>query len=283
MEPSYSIVVEITNKCPNSCPGCYSDDNSIFMKPQQLKFILNKLPDKKNSVIIFSGGEPAIHPKLKEMCSIAKKITTIRPYIITSGARKIDLEEYKKLISGIIVTLKYPIDYLDNSFKGTKKCHENALNILRQAQKLKLNRQINWVMDNQNKYYYLDTVRLAREFDAELNILKFIKFDENLVIREISLKEFENYSLLARKAGRKLNAIVNVFFPCKWSTGYMCSYGINRLCIKPDGSVTGCIYGTQMHGNLLKQGYSKIFQRMSEYMAQNYVEKGCIVEASLKS
>ena len=193
-----------------------------------------------------------------------------------------DLHPLKSLISGLIVSIRYPFDIDDDMFKGTRNAHQNALKLLRQAQKLGLALQINWVMDSLNKHNFPEMVKITKEFDADLNILKFIDYDDDFQ-RRISLKEFEEISLLAKKYGGKIKAKVNVFFPCKWSSGYSCTFGINRAKLDVLGNFHGCIYSAQSHGNLLKEGYKKVEERMNEYIVKNYIKRKCLVEEKINN
>jgi len=193
-----------------------------------------------------------------------------------------DLHPLKSLISGLIVSIRYPFDIDDDMFKGTRNAHQNALKLLRQAQKLGLALQINWVMDSLNKHNFPEMVKITKEFDADLNILKFIDYDDDFQ-RRISLKEFEEISLLAKKYGGKIKAKVNVFFPCKWSSGYSCTFGINRAKLDVFGNLYGCIYSTQSHGNLLKESYKKVEERMNEYIVKNYMKRKCLVEEKINN
>jgi len=84
--PKKSIVVEITNSCCNKCYSCWLDNKKVFMNAKDLSKALRKIPDIEESVIIFSGGEPLLHPDLKELIIAVNDITNFKPYILTSGS-----------------------------------------------------------------------------------------------------------------------------------------------------------------------------------------------------
>lgn len=69
------LTLEITGKCDVGCPWCSSDAKPVGVHmPMVMVESLLKRYRSECDVVRFSGGEPTLHPKLTQFCSLAKEL-----------------------------------------------------------------------------------------------------------------------------------------------------------------------------------------------------------------
>lgn len=237
--------VEITDRCPCSCRGCFSGKSGKDMGYDEFERIVDKLPRTITRLEI-SGGEPFINPELPEMCAYSST-ALVSPQIFTSGAvwdRQL-VEEISKHIDAIKVTIKYP-DGRDDWFKLSTGAFNKATELLGLCRELNIKTFVQWVAERANIGCYQQMKGLASKLGAELLVYRLIPFDGDTT-RAITRDEFFK---------------MRVYPPAE------CPAGVTRFCVKTTGEVTPCIYIRQAHGNILEEPFEEIAKRMQEWRAK---------------
>lgn len=114
-----AAVVDITGKCDMSCPVCdaqLSKKSSYFMALEEFNEIVDMLikTNGKLQVLVFSGGEPPLHPRLFDFIEEALKREEIsRVDMLTSGMRISRDEEFVEKLASY-----NPYIYVNLSFDG---------------------------------------------------------------------------------------------------------------------------------------------------------------------
>ncbi len=105
-------VVEITDKCDFDCPVCLKDFNDLKeMTQSEFQYMLDELlaTEKSVDVINISGGEPTMHPELKDFInySMAKGVTQIT--VSTNGLNLLKNKELRRFFkdTGTITALQF--------------------------------------------------------------------------------------------------------------------------------------------------------------------------------
>ncbi|MFR1518923.1 MAG: radical SAM protein [Clostridia bacterium] len=77
--------VELTTACNASCPYCYNDSgkSNVSLKSEYVYEIIDELVSNKLFAIVFSGGEPFLHPEIYKLIKYAED-KNVRPTIITN-------------------------------------------------------------------------------------------------------------------------------------------------------------------------------------------------------
>jgi len=67
--------IRLTSQCSQACLQCRipSQSDGSFIDPQDFELVCKKLYLHGTRILILSGGEPAIHPKLEEIYAITRK------------------------------------------------------------------------------------------------------------------------------------------------------------------------------------------------------------------
>jgi len=268
-----TAIINITNLCPLNCIGCWVEKKNQVMSLEDLKKIINKLPKLDN--ITLSGGEPFTHKSILEICKYIYKKKKIKPQILTSGAVKVDLKKIKDYVSRIFVTIKYPNNW-DNNWKRNDNAFSLAVDFLEQCKKNKISIAINNCIDKCNVNELGNVINFAEKYNAELHLLKFLPYQEET--KKIYLKK-NVWEEVCRKVSRIPN--VKIDFPSPYSYE-LCVAGVNRMCIQTDGSVTSCLYDTfNIIGNILKESYPKIEEKLYNLRESFGNKKGCPIERAL--
>ncbi|MDD5769982.1 MAG: radical SAM protein [Candidatus Gracilibacteria bacterium] len=96
------VDVKVGFACNNHCNFCVQGDKRYKFKPRTLQEIKDILKDefKNGSLgVVFTGGEPTVHPDLIECVKYAKKLGFVSIQIQSNGRNFADLEYVKKLIN----------------------------------------------------------------------------------------------------------------------------------------------------------------------------------------
>ncbi|MDP1845158.1 MAG: radical SAM protein [Candidatus Moranbacteria bacterium] len=167
--------IRLTKTCNNKCLFCLDSDNqdgSIISK-QEIKNKLLEGRGKKIKEVIFSGGEPTIHPDFIEIIGAAKKMGYSHVQVVTNGrmfayhdflmsAANNGMDEITFSIHGHSKELHESQSQIKGSFKQTFAGLQNAIKM----KNLKVN--ISVVVNKLNFFHLLEMV----EYFEKLGINK---------------------------------------------------------------------------------------------------------------
>ena len=97
------LTVDLTNRCNMMCNPCFTDANQVGFvhEPgiEEIKAILDRavsFKPRRQTIILFSGGEPTICPHFLEAVAYAKKLGFYRLLAATNGIRFAESEEFTR-------------------------------------------------------------------------------------------------------------------------------------------------------------------------------------------
>lgn len=140
--PMWRTELIITDKCNFACPYCRGLREACRgdISLRDAKNVLDIWAKNGLKNVRFSGGEPTLHPQLKDIVAYAKYLNVERIAISTNGSN--DLEYYKELLSIGVNDLSISldgccaadIDYMS----GKSNCNygKNIINNLKELSKL---------------------------------------------------------------------------------------------------------------------------------------------------
>jgi len=94
------IDIKVTFHCNNCCDFCAQGNKRSFIKMKTKHEIIKALKDAKKGKInsvVFTGGEPTLHPEIIELIKEAKKLKYKFIQLQTNGRTLADIEFLKKL------------------------------------------------------------------------------------------------------------------------------------------------------------------------------------------
>ena len=97
------LTVDLTNRCNMMCTPCFTDANQVGFVHEpdidDIKAILDRaisFMPRRQTIILFSGGEPTISPHFLEAVAYAKKLGFYRLLAATNGIRFAESEEFTR-------------------------------------------------------------------------------------------------------------------------------------------------------------------------------------------
>lgn len=86
------IGLKITNECHFRCPYCFVSKNSEYLRYQDLKTVLSKLPQYPYEVYL-TGGEATLHPKFDKIVDYIDSLGILIK-LHTTGVVPLNTEKY---------------------------------------------------------------------------------------------------------------------------------------------------------------------------------------------
>ncbi len=149
------IAWNITRSCNLKCVHCYSHSNSSLplteLTEKEELAIIDDLADFGIPVLLFSGGEPLLHPRIFKLISYARK-KGIRAVLSTNGTL-ITAEVAKKLKTMGLSYVGISIDGLEeihNKFRGVSDAFERTMKGIENCQKEGLKVGFRFTINKQN-------------------------------------------------------------------------------------------------------------------------------------
>ena len=168
--------IEITNQCNLYCKHCYlgeSRDPKIFMKLDQILYIIEQCAHLKAQQIVVSGGEPFLHP---DITSLIHKLGTQYshiPFVIATNGTLLD----KRIIGMIRPYDNIQIQIsLDGATKTThEKQHgtntfERIISTLQEMRDIPRNRKnVRMTISRLNYRECAQVAEIAKQYNAEVS------------------------------------------------------------------------------------------------------------------
>ncbi len=225
-------------------------------------------------IIFFTGGEPLLHPDLKELCQCVTDKSLL--YILTTGDG-LTLERAKKLkeygVFGLGISLTTCDEIIDIEKRQHGKCYQNAINAIKYSVKAGL---------------FTTVIAVIPKNEVnEKKLFNFFAFLEGLGVQEVILKEpiktgkllhnpndeiyyftenekkaLINLQKKANKKFKKLLISTELLYSSNKSFG--CSAGIQHSAINSNGDLTPCDFCPISFGNALEEPLSELWMKMSD-------------------
>ena len=164
------IQIELTTKCPLSCPQCYKDNaGSENIDFDYLKSLLYRQKEAGLKSVMLNGGEPLLYPHFFELLEFLGELE-IRANCFSSGVSINDVSAAK--------LKKYENLFLNISLNGSTR-HVNslsrdgyfqAMNSIKALKDANVKFGINWVARKDNVYDFKNIIGVAEKNKAS-NIL----------------------------------------------------------------------------------------------------------------
>jgi len=145
--------LQIIRKCNQRCLFCSNPDNNKLLSFKIGKKYITDFIKNNYEGVILTGGEPTLHPELADYI-IFSKDKEIEPRIITNGQKTADIEYLKSLkdkgLSILHLSLHSINPKVQNFLSQNQDSFKNLIRTLYNARKLKLNVNINCVINKLN-------------------------------------------------------------------------------------------------------------------------------------
>lgn len=231
--------IQITRACNQNCRFCSNPDTGKSLLPAQVKKIVDDYKKAGYIGVLFTGGEPTLHPDLAVMISWAVK-KGIAARVITNAQVTADISYLKLLVDNGLNHLMVSIyscrddiqGYLSNnrdSFSNIRKTFNNAgelgirvdvITVISKYNAGHLSDTVKWIVENYPFVTHFiwnnidpmnnraskntDTIAKLNDFELELHQAMFFLTNSNRTFRVervplCYMSEFEHYSTETRK------------------------------------------------------------------------------------
>lgn len=134
------LQIAITSRCPLRCEHCFEWDNLNKEDPfstEQLKYIIRKFREAGLAQVHLTGGEPLI--KMDRVCELIRDGAPETEYYIYTSGCNLSPENARRLkeagATGVIISLDHHAETEHNTFRGSERAYEYAINGVRNSAK----------------------------------------------------------------------------------------------------------------------------------------------------
>ena len=291
--------IALTYRCQHKCPFCYADAQQRGsevkeMTTRQVKACIDKIfNDAKVPTISFTGGEPTLRKDLPELVAHAHDIG-MRTNLITNGVKCSNEDFIAALAQAGLDSAQVSIEAstadVHDAITCTPGSFDRAIEGIRHFHKYKIHVHTNTTICAQN----VDCVLQMVDFAADELGHEYLSM--NMVIRTGSAVGDDQQSIgysqieavlmpiIKRSQERGMRLVwyspvpLCIFNPVLAGLGSnSCAAADGLLSIAPDGSVLPCSSFQTGIGNLLREPFSKIWnRRISRYWRnKEFLPPGC--------
>ena len=297
------IYWEITGVCNHNCIHCFNywrnDDNSEYsscgtLDQQGMMEIVAKIIQVRPRRVVITGGEPLT--AFARLCPAIDLIVAekINVSINTNGALLTEemAEYFRRNKVGLFVSFPSCVPEEFDRIVDRKGAFENVDKGLRIAKKYGLKFRTNTVVSRINVNSLYDTIKYIRDtYDTEFICATYVSRPINATdeFKEFMLDDdgFDIYVKECVRAGHELNVKIRAASHLSFCSfrNYRtfeqfafksaCSAGKNSVVITESGDMRACARGDQIYGNILKEPFDEIWDRMAQWRDGSFVPPEC--------
>lgn len=276
-----SVILAITRKCLYNCKHCYEKPNLSVKESvpiQKWKNTIKQIQLKGVSIIVLSGGEPLL--RFKEMVGLLEACDkSLSDFHIHTSGYGATLEKTTALKNAGLQAAGISLDDFDpvrhDSFRGHQGAYREALHAITCFRRAGV-------------YTYMN-VCLQKDLIQEGRLWRFFQFAKDLRVGSINLLEPKPYGGYRSEAVAPLFtdeeriAVTDFYQEANRNkkykdyplVSYMSYYerpdrfgchmgGLSHFYINCLGDVEPCVYLPVSFGNILKEDFNTIFEKMRQ-------------------
>ena len=289
----YRMDLAITYRCNNNCSHCYNARSRSLpsLSLEDWKRVIERVWDLRIPHIVFTGGEPTLHPDLPEMVAYAEELGVITG-LNTNGRNLSDPAYVKKLVDAgldhVQITLESHDQAIHDLMVAAPGAWEETVAGIRNVVASRLYLMTNTTLLTHNSPYVEETLRFLGELGVPtvgINALIYSGKGEEV---GTGLKE-ENLPSLLEKAreitqqqGQRLIWYTPTqychFNPIQLDLGVKgCTAALYNMCVEPTGDVIPCQSYYHSLGNLLENTWEEIWEHPLALQLRNRsdIPEGC--------
>lgn len=182
--------IELTTKCPLSCPQCYCSLTGGKNIPlEKAVYWIQEAAKMGVKDVMLSGGETLCYPDLYEVIRKAKECC-IAVNVALSGVG-FDQETFDQLIGAGVTNIYISLNGSTKEINDiSRDGFDYAINALMLLQKNQFkNTTINWVMHSSNADDFVNILRLAEKYEVQNVAILGLKPDSKYMLASYPTKE----------------------------------------------------------------------------------------------
>jgi len=297
--------LEITNQCNNSCLHCYnywrytetgkklSKDNPRY-NLEHFQALLANLITQEVRTLTLTGGEPFLRRDVLFPLIATAKRAGMKVGVNTNGAliKDGDASMLKELATDFVLVSLLSDEPNMHNWLASSKSHEHTSRAMSRLIKAGLYVSANMVVTAHN----FTRVRQTAMYIKDLGLNSFsatpilpcplaLRHKDLLLVPE-QVKSVLDDLLWVGNLGLEvdvLEPIVHCLFNedertrfAKFLDHRSCSAGISDMVISPSGDVRPCIMATETYGNLIRDGWGKVWANLSKWSDSALLPTDCL-------
>jgi radical SAM protein with 4Fe4S-binding SPASM domain len=285
----------LTFKCQNDCVHCYAGGphETPELNTTQWKEVIDRLSQIGIFILTFTGGEPTLREDLPELLQYAQNKGMVTG-LITNG-RKLKDKEYVKTLEKagldfVQVTLESHKPKIHDLITAAKGSWKETVTGIKNAAQSQIYVTTNTTLSKYNAPEFLKTIDYIKELDvAAFGCNSLIYSGKATGVSQEFALPIETLEELLPKIRDKANQLHLKFLwytptqycrldPVQLGLGVKsCSAAMINMCVGPNGDVYPCQSYFEPLGNILVDGWEKIWNHPLAVKIRNreYVEPKC--------
>jgi len=254
------LEIEITGRCYHRCQHCYGSFPKEGELPKNKVMQVIDEADDYFDCIIFSGGEPFLHPDLIELTHYAKDFVVF----ITTAGYSISKEQIEGLRGNVVLVFGLDgIGEVHDRYRGRSGAYQELLQSLELAKELP--KEIIVTLWKGVLSQIEEIIELAEKYRALPHFNALIPVGRARDNLEILLNREENEEIYKKLKDLRVNheafLVTDLYKITEKDLGGIDLFCKGRYSINPRGEVRPCEFHPLMLGNIFKENLSEIIDR----------------------
>ncbi len=287
-----TIVFSMTKACTYKCPHCYQRlDASGDITEELLLQTTRKLRDAGVAMFDIEGGDPFL--KFSRLKNILKELDNRSEVWVNTTGAHVDSQKLQQLkdvgLFGLMISLHSPESEKHDSFTGVAGSFANACSVASMCRELELAVAFNSVLSeaeirNGSLNSLMD---LAKSLDVDYVQLIHPKPAGKWLENTVEMQREEAVIASIREEHKRYNSSITKEFPAlaaqvaeedPQSLGCTAG-GVDRLYINASGEMQPCEFLNISFGNLHKEPFDIVFERMRSFFNRPKTDWLCCTQA----
>ncbi|MBE5868671.1 MAG: radical SAM protein [Lachnospiraceae bacterium] len=259
-----TVYLKITDNCNCDCDFCSQERNLNYMTEKNFCALMNDLNQISVSNVVYTGGEPLMHPKIKNMVEIANQYN-FSQILVTNGLLIKENEKILPYFNTVGISLHGDEKTHDEimHYKGAYKKVMQAIECLTKHNNYIV---VNYTMCSHNNSLeqLLHIAEICRANEASLNVARLNYVGKGKKVNPTDLKNMLNYVYMLKNDGYNIR-ISNCVAPCLVDEKYRylthgCSAGQTIAAIETNGDVKICPSSSIVLGNIFSDSFKRVWR-----------------------
>lgn len=254
------LEIELTGKCHHHCQHCYGSFPGEGKLPKDKVMQIIDEAGEYFDCIIFSGGEPFLHPDLMELIHYAKDFVV---FITTSGY-SLSKEQVEGLRGNVVLVFGLDgIGKVHDRYRGKTGAYQSLLKSLELTKELP--KEIIVTLWRGVLPQVEEIIKLAEKYRALIHFNALIPVGRAKDNQEILLNREENEEIYERlmnlRVNRRAFLATDLYKVTEKDLQGIDLFCKGRYSISPKGEVRPCEFHPSVVGNIFEEHLSEIIER----------------------
>ena len=291
----FELPISITGRCNCNCLHCFNaaDNNASFdeLTFSQLKNIIDECLECGIQNINLTGGEPTLHPNIRELIKYiydkGLNLASICTNGLTLNRELLDL--FKKYFPHMQFRISFDGLGFHDWMRNIPGCEEKALNAIRLVVEYDFHLMVNMNVNRKNKDSILPSIRLLDDLGVESTKIivttEAPRWRQNAEGMSLTLKEYDDFCIDFLKEWKETAKNMEVVF---WQFGsfnpqlkIFHATPVKDTCANFKDSRPLC-HGMRLRGYISPTGELYPCQPSSGYMIEQKMHLGNVLKEGLK-